>query len=142
MDYAIDRSGPVLVTGATGFVAGWIIRRLLEEGVTVHATVRDPGNAGRLRHLNALPRAHGAELRFFGADLLGNGSFAVFHAGRDLGEQNIPITKRCIAFAHFGERARLLFDDAAGEFVDCRHWDKRNGLLFLQRVIFWQPGVD
>ena len=81
MDYAIDRSGPVLVTGATGFVAGWIIRRLLEEGVTVHATVRDPGDAGRLRHLNALPRAHGAELRFFGADLLGNGSFAEAMAG-------------------------------------------------------------
>ena len=81
MDYAIDRSAPVLVTGATGFVAGWIIKRLLEQGVTVHATVRDPGNTDRLRHLNALPRSGGAELRFFKAELLSEGSFAQAMAG-------------------------------------------------------------
>ena len=32
----------VLVTGGTGFIAGWIIKHLLEEGVTVHATDIDP----------------------------------------------------------------------------------------------------
>jgi uncharacterized protein YbjT (DUF2867 family) len=32
----IDKTKPVLVTGATGYVAGWIVKRLLEEGVTVH----------------------------------------------------------------------------------------------------------
>jgi uncharacterized protein YbjT (DUF2867 family) len=35
---------PVLVTGASGYIAGWIIKYLLEEGYTVHATVRDPSN--------------------------------------------------------------------------------------------------
>src|ERR1700752_1817042 len=39
---AIDRKAPVLVTGASGYIAGWIIKYLLEEGRTVHATVRDP----------------------------------------------------------------------------------------------------
>ena len=81
MDHAIDRSAPVLVTGATGFVAGWIIRRLLAQGVSVHATVRDPDNAERLRHLNALPRAGDADLRFFKAELLDQGSFATAMAG-------------------------------------------------------------
>ena len=81
MDHRIDRSAPVLVTGATGFVAGWIIKRLLERGVSVHATVRDPGNAERLRHLNALPGADGASLRFFKAELLTEGSFAEAMAG-------------------------------------------------------------
>ncbi|MBW2562056.1 MAG: NAD-dependent epimerase/dehydratase family protein, partial [Deltaproteobacteria bacterium] len=37
----IDKSKPVLVTGGTGYVASWIIKMLLEEGITVHATVRD-----------------------------------------------------------------------------------------------------
>ena len=33
----IDTSSPVMITGATGYVAGWIIKGLLENGVTVHA---------------------------------------------------------------------------------------------------------
>ena len=40
----IDTSAPVLVTGATGYVAGWIVKRLLEAGATVHAAVREPAN--------------------------------------------------------------------------------------------------
>jgi len=27
----IDKSKPVLVTGATGYIAGWLVKRLLEE---------------------------------------------------------------------------------------------------------------
>ena len=33
---------PILVTGASGYIASWIVKYLLEEGCTVHATVRDP----------------------------------------------------------------------------------------------------
>ncbi|KAI0819665.1 NAD dependent epimerase/dehydratase [Trametes gibbosa] len=39
---AID-SGKVLVTGANGFIAGWIIKTLLEHGFSVRGTVRKAG---------------------------------------------------------------------------------------------------
>ena len=42
----IDTSKPVMVTGATGYVAGWVIKRLLDEGLTVHAAVRDLNRPG------------------------------------------------------------------------------------------------
>ena len=50
----IDKSKPVLVTGATGYVAGWLVKKLLEEGFTVHAAVRNPNNEKKLVHLNAI----------------------------------------------------------------------------------------
>lgn len=32
--------GAICVTGATGYVASWLIMRLLQHGYAVHATVR------------------------------------------------------------------------------------------------------
>ena len=71
----IDQSAPVMVTGATGYVAGWIIQRLLEEGLTVHCTVRDPDNADKLKYLKALEEKHSGSLKFFKADLLDQGAY-------------------------------------------------------------------
>ncbi|EDK41025.2 hypothetical protein PGUG_05123 [Meyerozyma guilliermondii ATCC 6260] len=68
--------GPVLVTGATGYVAGWIVKELLEAGVTVHAAVRDASNKEKLRHLDELSDKYNGQLKYFEADLLKNGSFA------------------------------------------------------------------
>ncbi len=81
MDMVIDRSKPVLVTGATGYIAGWVIQRLLDQGLTVHATVRDASDASRLAYLNALAEASEGALRFFDADLLDPGSFDAAMAG-------------------------------------------------------------
>ncbi len=36
-------SHTVMVTGASGYIAGWIVKDLLEAGHTVHATVRSDG---------------------------------------------------------------------------------------------------
>ena len=72
----IDTTQPVLVTGGTGYVAGWVIARLLEHGLTVHATVRNAGNTDRLAYLQALADASEGSIRFFEADLLKPGSFA------------------------------------------------------------------
>jgi nucleoside-diphosphate-sugar epimerase len=71
----IDRTHPVLVTGASGYVASWIVKKLLAEGIGVHATVRDPANAEKVGHLTSLEKAEGAELKLFAADLLDPGSF-------------------------------------------------------------------
>lgn len=122
MDHAIDRSVPVLVTGATGFVAGWIIRRLLEQGVTVHATVRDPDNAERLRHLNALPRADGAGLHFFRAELLEQGSFAQAMAG-------------CGVVFHTASPFTSVVDDPQRELID-------PALLGTRNVLDQAAGTD
>jgi dihydroflavonol-4-reductase len=72
----IDASAPVLVTGASGYVAGWIVKALLDAGVTVHAAVRNPDDAGKVRHLVTAADASPGTLRLFAADLLREGSYA------------------------------------------------------------------
>ena len=70
-----DQSKPVMVTGATGYVAGQLIKRLLEEGFTVHGAVRDPDNAEKLKYLNELAANNPGSIRYFKADLLEEGSY-------------------------------------------------------------------
>ena len=81
MALAIERSAPVLVTGATGYLAGWLVKRLLDEGLTVHAAVRDPDDADKLKYLERVARNAPGRLRFFQADLLAEGSYAEAMAG-------------------------------------------------------------
>lgn len=71
----IDRSKPILVTGGTGYVASWIIKKLLEQGSVVNATVREPSNIQKVSHLTALADASGGQLKLFKSDLLDSGSF-------------------------------------------------------------------
>ncbi|WP_454197453.1 SDR family oxidoreductase [Nocardia sp. Marseille-Q1738] len=59
----------VLVTGATGFVAGHVIAELLEHGYAVRATVRDLGATGKRAHLVELAERTGGDLEFTQADL-------------------------------------------------------------------------
>lgn len=80
----IDPAKPVLVTGASGYVASWIIRYLLEDGYTVRGTVRDPDKTSGLEHLQALQDAHPGRLTLYKADLLDEGSYAAAMAGCEL----------------------------------------------------------
>ncbi len=65
----------VLVTGASGYIAGWIVKYLLEEGYTVHATVRDPAKVSSVSHLLEIAEKAPGRLKLFKADLLDEGSF-------------------------------------------------------------------
>ena len=44
-------AGKVLVTGANGYIAVWIVKFLLEAGFSVRGTVRSESKAGHLREL-------------------------------------------------------------------------------------------
>ncbi|EQC30730.1 hypothetical protein SDRG_11489 [Saprolegnia diclina VS20] len=64
----------VCVTGGAGFLGSYVVKRLLEKGYHVKATVRDPTNAAKVAHLRALPGASD-RLELFAADLLQPGAF-------------------------------------------------------------------
>ncbi|CAN1132575.1 Phenylacetaldehyde reductase [Linum perenne] len=64
----------VCVTGASGYIASWLVKLLLQGGYTVKATVRDPNNPKKTQHLLALDGAK-ERLNLFKADLLDEGSF-------------------------------------------------------------------
>ncbi|ESQ35921.1 hypothetical protein EUTSA_v10008138mg [Eutrema salsugineum] len=76
----------VCVTGASGYIASWIVKLLLLRGYTVKGTVRDPTDPKQTEHLLALDGAK-ESLKLFQADLLEECSFdqaiegcdAVFH---------------------------------------------------------------
>lgn len=71
----IDKSKPVLVTGANGYVASWLVEKLLREGIKVHAAVRNPDDEKKLHHLNALAQKHNGEIKYFKSNLLEPGSY-------------------------------------------------------------------
>ena len=135
-----DTTRPVMVTGGTGYVGGWIVRRLLEEGLTVHAAVRDPEDAAKTAHLVRLAETTTGSLRLFGADLLEDGSYApamegcavVFHAAspfrnsvedpqRDLVDPAVDGTRNVLAQANRtgGVERVVLTSSCAAIYGDC-----------------------
>ncbi|XP_010524363.1 PREDICTED: protein BRI1-5 ENHANCED 1 [Tarenaya hassleriana] len=100
--------GKVCVTGGTGFVASWLIMRLLERGYSVRATVRNPPEGKKdVSHLTNLPHAS-ERLQIFMADLDDpesfkpaiNGCMAVFHVAHPMDpngkETEEAVTKRTV----------------------------------------------
>lgn len=117
----IDRTAPVCVTGATGYVAGWIVKRLLEEGLTVHATVRDPTNEKKLAHLRKAEADAPGTLKFFHADLVEPGSF------RDAIEG-------CAVVVHTASPFKLQVDDPYKDLVKPAEDGTRNVLESVNEV--------
>ncbi|CAI9289483.1 unnamed protein product [Lactuca saligna] len=64
----------VCVTGASGFIASWLVKLLLDRGYTVKASVRDLDDPKKTEHLLALNGAK-ERLHLFQADLMKPGSF-------------------------------------------------------------------
>ncbi|KAI8526173.1 hypothetical protein RHMOL_Rhmol13G0288400 [Rhododendron molle] len=64
----------VCVTGASGYIASWIVKFLLQRGYAVKASVRDPSDPKKTEHLLSLDGAK-ERLHLFKANLLEEGSF-------------------------------------------------------------------
>ncbi|CDP14617.1 unnamed protein product [Coffea canephora] len=64
----------VCVTGASGFIASWLVKFLLHRGYIVKASVRDLNDPKKVAHLLALDGAS-ERLQLFKANLLEEGSF-------------------------------------------------------------------
>ena len=82
--------GCVVVTGATGWVAGHIIEVLFSKGYTVHGTVRNATATHKHQHLLDLEtkyHAKGAQLHLFNADLFAKNAYDAAAQG-------------CVAFLH------------------------------------------
>jgi len=110
-----DKSKPVLVTGATGYIAGWLVKKLLEEGFTVHAAVRNPNKKEKVAHLEDLAKKSKGEIKFFKSDLLKNGSYAKAMEG-------------CAVVFHTASPFKLEVDDPQKDLVDPAVMGTRNVL--------------
>jgi dihydroflavonol-4-reductase len=71
----VPRGGTVAVTGAAGFIGGWVVRRLLERGYRVRACVRNVDDGSRVAFLKAMPGFASGRLTLHAADLDRDGCF-------------------------------------------------------------------
>ncbi|XP_057787569.1 vestitone reductase-like isoform X2 [Salvia miltiorrhiza] len=104
-----ERKGRVCVTGGSGYVASWLIKRLLQHGYSVNATVR-PQPSGLKKELSFLENLDGARdrLHIFNADFENPDSFGaaiegcvgVFHVAHPIdfhsSETVESISQKCV----------------------------------------------
>ncbi|WOH00731.1 hypothetical protein DCAR_0520105 [Daucus carota subsp. sativus] len=103
----MEEKRTVCVTGASGYIGSWLVKTLLERGYHVRATVRDPGNEKKVKHLLELANAS-THLSLWKAELAKEGGYddaiqgceGVFHVAtpvelinqRQDGEEEIEAT--------------------------------------------------
>ncbi|XP_071708841.1 phenylacetaldehyde reductase-like [Rutidosis leptorrhynchoides] len=94
----------VCVTGASGFIASWLVKLLLARGYTVHATVRSLDDPKKTGHLQALDGAK-ERLSLFKADLIEEGSFDCAFNG-------------CVCVFHTASPVMFTVDDPHAQLID------------------------
>jgi dihydroflavonol-4-reductase len=71
-----DNKGWVCVTGATGFIAGYVVEDMLKHGYNVKGTVRSVKDKSKIQHLLDLQKKYpDSKLELVEADLMKEGSF-------------------------------------------------------------------
>jgi nucleoside-diphosphate-sugar epimerase len=71
----IPQGGTVAVTGSAGFIGGWVVHQLLEEGYRVRACVRDDNDNDKVGFLKAMPGYASGRLTLHSANLDEDGCF-------------------------------------------------------------------
>ncbi|KAL9994011.1 putative cinnamyl-alcohol dehydrogenase [Helianthus debilis subsp. tardiflorus] len=94
----------VCVTGASGYIASWVVKLLLDRGYTVHATVRSLDDPKKTQHLLALDGAK-ERLSLFEANLTAEGSFDSAVSG-------------CVCVFHTASPVLLSVDDPQAQLID------------------------
>ncbi|GKD71149.1 tetraketide alpha-pyrone reductase 1-like protein [Tanacetum coccineum] len=94
----------VCVTGASGFIASWLVKLLLARGYSVHATVRSLGDPKKTEHLLALDGAK-ERLSLYEANLIEDGSFD-------------SAVKGCVCVFHTASPVQLTVDDPQAQLID------------------------
>jgi dihydroflavonol-4-reductase len=117
----IDRSKPVMVTGATSYVGGPLVDKLLAAGLTVHAPIRNPDNKDKTKYLDQLAADRPGQLRYFAADLLEAGSYREAMMG-------------CQLVFHTASPFTMRVDDPQRDLVDPALQGTRNVLQTVNEV--------
>ena len=75
MNSELTKSKKVMVTGATGYIASWIVKYLLDKGYTVHAAIRNASNEKKIEHLEKIKSSGSGKISYFESDLLSPNSY-------------------------------------------------------------------
>ncbi|XP_057435471.1 vestitone reductase-like [Lotus japonicus] len=129
-----EGKGRVCVTGGTGFLASWIIKRLLEDGYSVNTTIRSNSGGKRdVSFLTNLPGATSEKLQIFNADLCIPESFG-------------PAVEGCVGIFHTATPVDFAVNEPE-EVVTKRTVDGALGILkacvnskTVKRVVYTSSG--
>lgn len=94
----------ILVTGGTGYLGSWVVKKLLSKGYNVRVPVRNIQSKEKYSHLIDIAGEQSNKLSFFQADLLKPGSFDLAAEGAD-------------AIIHMASPFTLRFKDAETDLI-------------------------